>query len=251
LMKKSTPRKNPSGVVFPAPAWTAAELKVLDKYVQLVIAGKLASPRHAATASLPELVQIRESTRSPHTRTWEATYRALLMRIPPRFRSRYRRPPSWTPAEQRIVDRGAQAVAEGKYKNAADAAKACLAPLARIRQRMEGPHHVAPVRRSLASIYGRIRDQARALGVKAAWSHSSPVERKIVLEWVDRYWQTRDDRPTWYIIDLAELMMTELESKGFHRDRGFCERVLARRIRLSRRARQAAAARSAAPAPTS
>lgn len=225
----------------PAPPWTKAERGVLDRHVQLVIAGKLASPRHAATACLPELESIRRSTHSDHTRTWEATYRALLQRIPPRFRSRYRRPPSWTPAEQRIVDRYAQAVADGEYANAADAAKACLAPLARVRQQMEGPQHVAPVRRSLASTYGRIRDRARALGVRAAWSHSSPTERKIVLEWVERYWKTRDDRPTWYIIDLAELMTTELEHKGFHRDRGFCERVLARRIRLSRRARAAAA----------
>lgn len=212
---------------------------MLDWHVQLVIAGKLASPRHAATACLPELEHIRRGTHSGHTRTWEATYRALLERIPPRFRSRYRRPPSWTPAEQRIVDRNARALAEGKYENAADAARACLAPLARIRRRMEGPRPSAPVRRSMASTYGRIRDLARALGVRAAWSHSSPTERKVVLEWVGRYWKTRDDRPTWYIIDLADLMMTELEHKGFHRDRGFCERVLARRIRLSRRAREA------------
>jgi hypothetical protein len=77
------------------------------------------------------------------------------------------------------------------------------------------------------------------LGVKPAWSHSSPTERKIVFEWVERYWRTRDVRPTWYIIDLADLMRTELEQKGFHRDQGFCERVLARRIRLSRRGRAA------------
>ena len=234
-MKRSTPHKNTPAVPQPAPAWSDAELRVLDRHVQLVLAGKLASPRRAATSCLPDLERIRESTRSGHTRTWEATYRALLGRIPPRFRSRYRRPPSWTPAEMRIVNRYARAVADGKYKNAADAAAACTTPLAELRRRLEGPRPCAPVRRSQASIYGRMRAQARALGARAAWSHSSPAERKVVLQWVERYWRTRDVKPTWYIIDLADLMRTELEHKGFRRDTGFCERALARRIRLSRR----------------
>ena len=129
----------------------------------------------------------------------------------------------------------ARAVAEGKYKNAADAAAACITPLAELRRRLEGPRPCAPVRRSQTSIYGRMRAQARALGARAAWSHSSPAERKVVLQWVERYWRTRDVKPTWYIIDLADLMRTELEHKGFRRDTGFCERALARRIRLSRR----------------
>ena len=38
----------------------------------------------------------------------------------------------------------------------------------------------------------------------------------------------------WYIMDLADLMRTELKYKGFNRGQGFCERTLARRIRLSR-----------------
>jgi hypothetical protein len=236
-MKRSTSHKKTRGVLYPAPAWTDAELRVLDRHVQLVLAGKLASPRHATTSCLPDLERIRESTRSGHTRTWEATYRALLGRIPARFRSRYRRPPSWTPAEMRIMNRYAQAVAEGKYKNAADAAAACVTPLAELRRRQAGPRPCAPVRRSEASIYGQIRARARALGVRAAWSHSSPAERKIVFEWVERYWRTRDVSPTWYVTDLADLMRTELQHKGFHRDKGFCERTLARRIRLSRRQR--------------
>jgi len=222
-------------VIHPSPPWSAAELRVLDRQVKLVLAGRLPSPRQAVESCLPDLERIREATNSGHVRTWEATYRALLERIPPRFRQRYRRPPSWTPAEMRIVNRYAQAVADGKYASAGDAAEACVAPLAALRRRLEGPRPCAPVRRSQTSTYGRIRARARELGVRPAWSHASPVEKKVVLEWTERYWRTRDVKPPWYIMDLADLMRTELQHKGFERSQGFCERALARRIRLTRR----------------
>jgi hypothetical protein len=221
----------------PGPPWTKAELAVLDRQVHLVLDGKLPSPRQAVSACLTDLERIRTEMHRGHVRTWEATYRALLERIPARFRSRYRRPPSWTSAEMRIVNRYAQAVADGKYASAGEAAEACVAPLAELRRRLEGPKPCAPVRRSQTSTYGRIRARTRELGVHPAWSHSNPVERKIVLEWTERYWRTRDVKPPWYIMDLADLMRTELKLKGFDRDQGFCERALARRIRLSRRHR--------------
>lgn len=234
-MNRSTPHKKTPGVLHPGPPWTKAELRVLDRRVQLVLAGKLPSPRHAVSSCLPDLERIREDTHSGHIRTWEATYRALLLRIPPRFRQRYRRPPSWTPAELRIVNRYAQAVADGKYACAGDAADACVPLLAELRRRAEGPRPCAPVRRSRTSTYGRIRVRVRELGILAAWSHAGPVEKKVVLEWTERYWRTRDVKPPWYIMDLADLMRAELQHKGFDRSQGFCERALARRIRLSRR----------------
>jgi hypothetical protein len=234
-MKRSTPSPKPPSVHKPGPPWTKEELRVLDRYVRLVLDGKLPSPRQAVSSCLPELERVREKLHSGHVRTWEATYRALLQRIPPRFRQRYRRPPSWTPAEMRIVNRYAQAVADGKYASAGDAAEACVAPLAELRRRLEGPRPCAPVRRSQTSTYGRIRIRACELGVRPAWTHSSPVEKKVVLEWTERYWRTRDVKPPWYIMDLADLMRTELQNKGFDRTQGFCERALARRIRLTRR----------------
>ena len=233
-MNRSTPHKKTSDVLRPGPPWTREELRVLDGRVKLVLAGKLPSPRQAVSSCMPELERIRKEMRRSHVRTWEATYRALLERIPPRFRSRYRRPPSWTPAEMRIVNRYAQAVADGKYASAGDAAAACVAPLAELRRRIEGPQPCAPVRRSQTSTYGRIRVRTRELGVRPAWTHSSPVEKKIVLEWTERYWRTRDVKPPWYVMDLADLMRTELQHKGFERSQGFCERALARRIRLTR-----------------
>jgi hypothetical protein len=234
-MKKSTPSPKRPAVQKPGPPWTKAEFRVLDRCVQLVLAGKLPSPRHAVSSCLPDLERIRQDTHCGHVRTWEATYRALLQRIPPRFRQRYRRPPSWTPAEMRIVNRYAQAVADGKYACASDAAEACVPQLAELRRRLEGPRPCAPVRRSQTSTYGRIRVRARELGVRPAWSHSSPVEKQVVLEWTERYWRTRDVKPPWYIMDLADLMKAELQYKGFERSQGFCERALARRIRLTRR----------------
>ena len=235
MMKRSTPQKQTPGVLLPAPPWTKAELRVLDRHVRLVLAGKLHSPRHAVSFCLPDLERIRKDMHRNHIRTWEATYRALLQRIPARFRSRYRRPPSWTRAEMRIVNRFAQAVADGKYASAGDAADACVTRLAEFRRRLEGPRPCAPIRRSRDSAYGRIRARTRELGVRPAWSHSNPVERKVILEWTERYWRTRDVKPPWYIMDLADLMRTELQHKGFDRDQGFCERALARRVRLSRR----------------
>jgi hypothetical protein len=234
-MKRSTPSPQPPSVQKPGPPWTKAEFRVLDQRVRLVLAGKLPSPRHAVESCLPELERIREETHGGHIRTWEATYRALLLRIPPRFRQRYRRPPRWTPAELRIVNRYAQAVADGRYAGASDAAKACVPFLAELRRRLEGPRPCAPVRRSQTSTYGRIRIRVRELGVRPAWTHSSPVEKKVVLEWTERYWRTRNVKPPWYVMDLADLMRTELQHKGFDRSLGFCERALARRIRLTRR----------------
>jgi len=234
-MNRSTAHKKTPGVIQPGPLWTEAELRVLDRQVKLVLAGRLPSPRQAVSPCLPDLERIGKTAHSGHVRTWEATYRALLGRIPPRFRQRYRRPPSWTPAEMRIVNRYAQAVADGKYASAGDAAEACVKSLAELRCRLEGPRPCAPVRRSQTSTYGRIRTRARELGVCPAWSHASPVEKQVVLEWTERYWRTRDAKPPWYIMDLADLMRAELQYKGFERSQGFCERALARRIRLTRR----------------
>jgi hypothetical protein len=224
-------------VLRPGPPWTDAEFRVLDRHVRMVLDGRLPSPRQAVSACLPLLERIREGIHRGHIRTWEATYRALLERIPPRFRARYRRPPSWTRAEMRVVDRYAHAVAEGKYTSAGAAAEACVPLLADLRRRTEGPRARDPIRRSRNSTYGRIRARVRELGVPPAWRHSNPVERRVVLEWVDRYWRTRDAKPPWYIMDLADLMRTELKYKGFDRPLEFCERALARRIRLSRRHR--------------
>ena len=238
-MKRSTPLVRTAGVLQPGPPWTKAELRVLDRHVRLVLAQRLPSPRQAVASCLPDLARIRERTHSGHLRTWEATYRALLARIPRRFRSRYRRPPSWTPAEMRIVNRYAQAVADGRYKSAGDATAACVKRLAELRRRLEGPQPCAQFRRSPASTYARIRTRTRELGVRPAWTHSNPVEKRIVLEWTERYWRTRNVKPPWYIVDLADLMRTELRHRGFDRDQGFCERALARRIRLSRRDRAA------------
>jgi len=140
----------------------------------------------------------------------------------------------------RIVNRYAQAVADGKYPSAGEAAAACVVPLAELRRRIEGPQPCAPIRRSQSSTYGRIRARVRELGVPPTWTHSSPLERQVALEWTERYWRTRGVKPPWYIMDLADLMRTELKHKGFDRTQGFCERVLARRIRLSRRQRAAA-----------
>jgi hypothetical protein len=234
MLKRSTSRKKTPGVLHPGPPWTKAELRELDRRVQLVLAGKLPSPRQAVDSCMPDLERIREETHSGHVRTWEATYRALLERIPPRSRQRYRRPPSWTPAEMRIVNRYAQAVADGRYASASDAAEACVPLLAELRRRTEGARPSAPVRRSRTSTYGRIRVRVRELGVQAKWSHASPAEKKVVLEWTERYWRTRDVKPPWCIMDLADLMRTELQHKGFERSQGFCERALARRIRLTR-----------------
>ncbi len=240
-MKRSTPDRLQTRVLQPGPLWTKEELRVLDRCVRLILAGRLPSPRQAVTTCLPELLRIRDRNHSGHTRTWEATYRALLQRIPPRYRSRYRRPPSWTPAEMRIVDRYARAVAAGRYASAGEAAEACVAPLAELRRRIEGPRPFVRIRRSQASAYARIRARTRELGISPAWSHCSPVEKQVVLDWTERYWRTRSAMPPWYIIDLADLMRTELRHKGFDRDLGFCERALARRIRLSRRKRAAKA----------
>jgi hypothetical protein len=242
-MKRSTSDNKQARVLQPGPLWTRAELRVLDRCVKLILAGRLPSPRQAVALCLPDLARIRDETHSGHTRTWEATYRALLQRIPPRFRSRFRRPPSWTAAEIRIVDSYARAVADGTYASAGEAAEACVAPLAELRRRIEGPRPFVRIRRSQASAYARIRARTRELGVRPSWSHCSPVEKQVVLDWTERYWRTRGAMPPWYIIDLADLMRTELRHKGFDRDLGFCERALARRIRLSRR-RRAATVRS-------
>ena len=136
-MNRSTAHKKTPGVIQPGPLWTEAELRVLDRQVKLVLAGRLPSPRQAVSPCLPDLERIGKTAHSGHVRTWEATYRALLGRIPPRFRQRYRRPPSWTPAEMRIVNRYAQAVADGKYASAGDAAEACVKSLAELRCRLE------------------------------------------------------------------------------------------------------------------
>ena len=67
------------GVLHPGPPWSREELRVLDQHVKLVLTGKMPSPRQVVESCLPELERIRKEARSGHVRTWEATYRALLL----------------------------------------------------------------------------------------------------------------------------------------------------------------------------
>jgi len=245
MKRPSHPQKG-STRFQPSPPWTAEETRVLDQHVRMVLEGKLASPRQAVKFCLPLLDRIRMERSTGYVRTWEATYRALLQRIPKRFRHRYRRPPSWTPAEMRVVDRCSQAVADGKYESAAAAAEACFFELERVWRRAQKAGDTGSIRRSRTATYGRLRERVREMGIRADWSHSSPEERKVVMEWVERYWQTREVKPPFFIVDLADLLRAELKQRGYERSPGFCERALARRIRLSRRARELARAETPA-----
>jgi hypothetical protein len=150
--------------------WSREELRVVDRYVRslaLARAGRRSiraiirschSDLRRLHAAHPRAVWAQQD-RNP--RATESVLHARARRLGLRWAGAW-----WTRPESSLIESHAQALAEGRFEGAPDAAKHCLERLERLRLR--DPRLAA--RRTLASVADRIARRARRLGWTYYWT---------------------------------------------------------------------------------
>ncbi|MFO7649804.1 MAG: hypothetical protein R6X13_00485 [bacterium] len=139
-------------------AWTRQEVAVVDRYVRRVARGFYPTPAAAAADCLRAIARV--APPGHLRRTPEAVRRCLSDRI-----AALHLPPSgrtWTAAEERLVDRYARMVADGRLKSAVKAAELCAAAVNRLRRRFPGRYRASYVRKP-ATVHGRMLPRIAAL----------------------------------------------------------------------------------------
>ena len=165
--------------------WTRAEQAVVDRFIQALLRGRYRDAREAADACAAEFDRLRRRPgavrpAAPRTR------QAIFIRIYEGARAAGRRPTQkpWHPAEVRVTDRHARALARGCFADAQAAAAACSAELSRLATR--------PQVRTLVAIRGRVVRRAKELGWSWAGSRMLRSERRLLEEYAGRAARDRD-----------------------------------------------------------
>lgn len=141
--------------------WSEAEWRVLEKIARKVIRGVYPDARSAVSDLQAELSRLRRRrpTRA-RKRTDQAVWKKLLLRSTEMGRVRPKA--AWLPPEQRLLDRFARSVADGKHRTASEAADPCVAALADLRRRHQGMYRCVPPR-TRDAVLSRLRPAATAL----------------------------------------------------------------------------------------
>ncbi|MBM3314523.1 hypothetical protein FJY71_01590 [candidate division WOR-3 bacterium] len=174
------------------PLWAGEELEVLARHLEALEQGRHASADAAAAACFAELNGLRgRILGSGHAGAWVPPQRTLWAVRVRLLRSRKHGPvaPDWTPAEERVIGRFAQAVAAREYRGTLDAGMDCLAELKKLRA-------VDPAlpARSVGRVRARISRYMRESGQAGALSHWSAAERRLCRDVARQY--TRGRFPT-------------------------------------------------------
>ena len=154
--------------------WTGEEQAVVDRYVKALFAGRYRTALKAAEACEKELTRLPTRPVVPRTR------QAIFIRIVEGARAAGRNSHRihWSRAELRIVERHAQALARGRFRDGGAAAAACHA---QIRQLV--PQHPA---RTRVAVRRKLEDRAQELGWSWPETRFLPRERALLDEYTRR-----------------------------------------------------------------
>jgi hypothetical protein len=147
--------------------WTPQELRIMDRYALKVATGFYPTAPAATRECYRELLGYARATHRRVRRSKSAVRRFLSDRI-----RGLKLPPSgrhWTAEEERVVDRHARALADGRLRDAMAAAELCTAELNRLRHRYPSRYRVSYVRK-VHTVHGRL--WPRAARLRYPWSHT-------------------------------------------------------------------------------
>ncbi|UCG43757.1 MAG: hypothetical protein JSU73_03845 [candidate division WOR-3 bacterium] len=156
-----------------APQWTEQELRIVDRHARRVVSGRYSHAKAAVPRCRAELKRFCD-------RTPGAVHHALLLRA--RMLGRPRILVRWTTAEKNLLDRFAQAVADGRIETAREAGRQCQEATRRLHRRWPARYAGVPDR-SVYTIQHEIWPRVARLGLRWFNSHWSSQERGLV----DRY----------------------------------------------------------------
>jgi hypothetical protein len=168
----SRPGRNPKCI----PHWKPGEMAVAERFARGVLSKKY---RNAVLAVEPCRAAIARCAGGigPELRTRQSVHRMLVLTAIKlgRVKSRVR----WTPEEKAVLDRFAQAVADGRILTARGAGKACVEALRRLHRRYPKKFAGAPDRNE-AGIQGELWPRVAKLCYRWFNSQWTAAERKLV-----------------------------------------------------------------------
>ena len=156
----------------PTPHFRPAEQRILDRYARAVRDGKYVSAVAAVAPCRAELLRLRRThpdSAPDIDRTRQSVHRALILHARklgrPRLRIR------WQPEERQVLERFADAVAQGKYPTARGAGRACAVALKKLHERKP-------------TAYAGIHDRTEATIQHVLW----PMVAKRRFRWFNSNW---------------------------------------------------------------
>jgi len=159
--------------------WTREEQTIVDRFLRALLRGRYRDAAEAAEACAAEFDRLRRRSAAicpvvPRTR------QAFFIRIYEGACLSGRRPTQkpWHPAESRVLNRHARALAQGRFADAPAAAVACRAELSSLAAR--------PQVRTLFAIQRGLERQAKELGWSWADSRMLRPEHRLLEEYAGR-----------------------------------------------------------------
>jgi len=157
-------------------SWSAGDERILDECVQGVISGQFHSIAAAARACLDRIKALRPGSSGP---SWNMVYGAASCRVRAACPQRPRA--YWSPEEDAIVERHAQALACNRYRNVPEAAAGCKREFDRLCAR-NSETTLAVVPRTQAGIRYRLYTCAMKAGRARSRFRFTPDELKVYEE---------------------------------------------------------------------
>jgi hypothetical protein len=154
------------GRLSPRQPWTAAEMRLVDRYSRAIVRGRYSSVKQAAPDLQRDLLRLHEkrpkSGQGLAARTRWGTFARLLAysRAHGRKVSRHF---AWSAQEKRVVEDYARALLRGRFANATEAARACHRDFERLRRRYPHAGWLAG-KRTPVSIMAKLLARANRLG---------------------------------------------------------------------------------------
>jgi hypothetical protein len=157
-MQEAVRRQCPDRPAASQRNWTTRELAVVDRYARRVAAGLY---RTFAAAAVDCRLEVAAAAPPGHVRRSAESVRGQLVQ---RARALHLPPPgsAWSAAEERIVDRHARMVADGRVRDALTAAELCAAAVNRHRCRYPSRYRTSYLRKP-STVHSRLLPRIAAL----------------------------------------------------------------------------------------
>jgi hypothetical protein len=165
------------------------EEAAVNRYVDALLRGRYAKVTDAAADYFRELQRLWQRQPEPAWGGLKRDLQTACIRLGARARAagRIAYLSAWTPAETRVLERFARALARGHYCDAGQAAAACRKELARLH--VSDPRSHGP--RTQRAVWGMLCPLARKLGWSGAHSQLHPAEDRLLDSFVDGLAQGR------------------------------------------------------------
>jgi hypothetical protein len=172
---KATRRPEPARRTLPR--WSQPEIRVVDRHVRALVAGRYRKVAEAIEACRRELTTLYRSRGRAVERPWNGVYATILQRR--RALGIYEYHHGWTQPELAVLKRHLRLLRGGRHVGPQEAAAACHDELAQLRRTQPQGRLVA--RRTMKAVFAVLGRQARAAGLPIRF-HKWTTQEEAILD---------------------------------------------------------------------